>query len=150
VYASFAGFWDGVYCTFWTDGFLSGKPDPRLAPPWNFGFLWSLVWLSIPLALAIAAGGIASAFRPRDEVRTGVSFAAIAVAIYLAAMALMFLEVPYYSVTKASYTSGLAPAYAVLAAAGFALVAKVRVLRAIGFALLASWAVAAYVAFFAG
>lgn len=148
VYSSFAGFWDGLYSSLWTDGFLSGKPDPRIAPPWNFDLLWALVWLSLLPTLAILIGAATAVFRPRAAARSGVSFAALSLAIYVAAMFLMFLQVPYFSVTKATYTAGLAPAYAVLAAAGFELLGRNRVLRALSEGLLASWAVAAYAAFF--
>ena len=75
-------------------------------------------------------------------------FAVAAIFIYLAAIIDLYVRLPVYSTAKATYTLGLLPCYAVLAAAGAAPLLRFRLPRAILFSALACWAVAAYAAYF--
>ena len=61
----------------------------------------------------------------------------------------LWLQIPNYSVTKASYTTGLAACYGLLAARGYQWLGRTPWVRAGLFAGLAAWAVCAYVTFFA-
>jgi hypothetical protein len=80
--------------------------------------------------------------------RAFLRFAAVSLASYYVVMWGLFLKVPIYSTAKASYTAGLTPCYAALAAAGLATLARGRVLRAVLCAALACWASAAFWAYF--
>jgi hypothetical protein len=92
-------------------------------------------------------GGAGAAMRKRRE-RPGLVFMGAALALYVAMLIYGFLSLPYYCITKASYTLGLACCYGALAAAGFDLVARGRLARAVLAAGIAAWAVAAYGAYF--
>ena len=42
VYSSLMGFWDGLYSSFWLDGFLSGVSGPGRSPAWNDEFMLAM------------------------------------------------------------------------------------------------------------
>jgi hypothetical protein len=138
-YASLAGFWDGLYSTFWLDGYTGSiiKYDAR--PPWNYTSMLSLAWLSLPLS-GIMLLSLRSLRSPI------VWFSWCCVGSYLLAMLALHLMVPHYSQVKASYMLGLAPCFCVLLATGLERFG-VR-WRRYPMCWLAMWALASYAAFF--
>lgn len=146
LYASMAGFWDGLYSTLWLDGFLSGVAHAR-SVPWQMDYVSSMALLSLPMTAALLAGA-ALAFR-RAPQRPARVFAAACLALYLAAMLVVFTAVPAYSSVKATYTLGLLPCYGVLAGSALAAVVRGRVSRALVSGYLAAWAGAAWLGYWA-
>jgi len=73
---------------------------------------------------------------------------AAAILIFLMAMIDMYIACPVYSRTKASYTLGLLPCYAILIAAGAEPFLRHRIIRPFALAFFACWAFAAYAAYF--
>lgn len=147
VYASFAGFWDSLYSSFWLDGGLSAASDWKSRPPWDLTAMLAGAWWAVPMTVAILLGAAKAVFGRdrRDPLR---AFSALAVAAYLIAMLSLFLRVPFYCVSKATYTLGLLPCYAVLAASGFETLGRGRPARAALHALTACWALLSYGAYF--
>jgi len=146
VFSSIYGFWDSIYSTFWMDGFLSANYDT----PWNFSFMLSSAWLSLLPSFAIILG-IVVAIRSHEEPLRRILFFSITCAfIYLAAIFYLFLTVPILSSAKATYALGLIPCFALLSAAGFEVLTRLRLLRAVVHGLFACWAVSAYAAYFVG
>lgn len=148
IHSSYTGFWDALYSSFWTDGYLSALNDFIWRPAWNYGFLISVALLSIIPAAGIITGAAASLLRPVKSLRSGELFALSCVAVYLAALLYLFIKVPIYSTVKATYTLGLIPCYAVLCAAGFRMSMGSSLARAFVFGSVAAWAVSAYLAYF--
>jgi hypothetical protein len=148
VYATFAGFWNGNYSTFWMDAFLSGDAEGLCPSPWNFRLLLSGVWLAL-LPTAAMLLGIAKALKsPSEAARSGLLFAVCCIGIYLAGLLYHFLTTPFYCATKAFYTVGITSCYAVAGAAGFDLLTRTRVRRAVVYGVFACWAFAAYAGYF--
>jgi len=138
-YASLSGFWDGLYSTFWLDGQLGSMIDYDARPPWNYTFMLSLAWFSLPL------GGI-MLLSARALSNPIIWFCWSCVGTYLLAMLVLHVLVPHYSQLKASYMLGLLPCLCVLLAAGLERFSA-RWRRA-AMCWLAMWAVASYAAFF--
>jgi hypothetical protein len=148
IYRGVWSLWDAFYSSLWLDGFVSGWTEAPGKIPWN------VAWLTAGAALALVPTGLlfagaATPLRngPRN-VRDVLLFCLAAIAIYLAAVIDLFVRLPIYSTAKATYTLGLLPCYALLAAAGAAPLLQFRFLRAGILAALACWAIAAYAAYF--
>jgi len=148
VYASMNGFWDGLYSTFYMDGFLSGIAKFESRPPWNYNMMLSSVWFALAPSATLALGMAATVSRWRTALRTGALLSLLCVGVYFAALASHYLTIPTYSVTKATYTLGALPCFAVLFAAGADLIARYRASRAILYGILGCWFVSAYAGFF--
>jgi hypothetical protein len=145
IYAGVTSFWDMFYSTLWLDGINSGLID---FVPWNEKIMiaGSLLAL-IPSAFLVT--GVVSLWRNKEfAYRNAVIFSVAVIALFLVAMMDMYIVYPVYSRTKASYTLGLLPCYAILVAAGIEPFLKNRIIRSISLALFACWAFAAYVAYF--
>ncbi|MCX5769820.1 MAG: phospholipid carrier-dependent glycosyltransferase [Candidatus Hydrogenedentes bacterium] len=146
VCSSLVSFWDGFYSTLWADGYISSTTDANYAPPWNYNLMLGGVLLSlIPTSMIFA--GAAAAFRKRVQ-RPGLVFLGGTLLLYIVMLIYGFFSLPYYCITKAAYTLGLACCYGALAAAGFDLLARGRLARAVLAAGIAAWAAAAYGAYF--
>jgi hypothetical protein len=145
VFAAINGFWDSLYSTFWFDGQLSGLIALADRPPWNYTPMATCVLWSVLPAMAIIVG-LWKAIGA--DAPAGLNFSAIAVALYLEAMICLYVLVPVYSTAKASYTIGVTPCYAVLAAAGFVVVCRKRWSKAIAMAGLVCWAISAYAGYY--
>ena len=156
IHAAASSFWDGVYSTLFTDGYLSSMISAEGLPPWNFGLLLSGALLALVPAAAVLAGAARSlgAFWTRPDAPAGSAWpragllATLAIGIYLAAMADLFIALPVYSTVKASYMSGLTPCFAILAAAGLEPASRPGPARALVHGALAAWAASAYLAYF--
>lgn len=144
-YAGVTSFWDMFYSTLWLDGINSGLID---FVPWNEKFMIAGALLAL-LPSAFMLTGVVLLWRNKEVAqRNAVIFSVVVIALFLAAMIDMYIVYPVYSRTKASYTLGLLPCYAILIAAGAEPFLKNRIIRSISLALFACWAFAAYVAYF--
>ncbi len=149
VFANFNGFWDSFYSTLWLDGMMSGATKAVGFPPWNIDFLVSGAWLAVLPTIAILIAVAAALLKPGESFRKGPLFAVMCMVIYLAALGFMYLDVPIHSTVKATYTTGLTPVYALLAAAGLGTLMKTVTARAVVYAWVACWAVSSYLSYFA-
>ncbi len=149
INAAFYGFWDGFYSTLWLDGHLSSVDQFDVKPPWNYSLLVSAPLLALLPTAAILLASTSGVWHPLRRARGALLFAGCCLAIYLAAMLQLFLLVPTYSTVKATYSLGILPCYAVLAAAGLDLLCCNRVLRMGVLGWVATFAAAAYGTYFA-
>jgi hypothetical protein len=137
-YSGLNGFWDSLYSTFWTDGWLSGVISAGAIAPRPAGWLAAGAWWGL-LPTALIALGAARALR-RTDAPSGAAL--LGPASGLKALLWLFLTVPVYSTVKASYLLGLAPLFALLLADGLdALSGSARVAAWAG---LVAWAAAAF------
>lgn len=148
VYASMNGFWDGLYSTFWMDGFLSSIARYESRPPWNYSLMFSSGWFALAPSVLLILGSAKVLFRLPDAARSGLLLSLLCVGAYLGALASHYLTIPTYSVTKATYALGVLPCLAALFAAGADLPARHRWCKAVVYGLLACWSVSAYAGFF--
>jgi hypothetical protein len=130
------------------DGYLSGMGEFNARPPWNESWMLAVGWLSVVPLAAMLFGLVAAARNSDEYVRRSLRFAAACIGVYLAAMLLLFLELPVASTAKASYTLGLVPCYVLLAVGGLEILTRWFWLRAVVFAGIGCWAVFSYTAYF--
>ncbi len=97
IYAVFSGLWDGLYSTFWLDGFLGSIVWEIGAPPWHYDAMVACALLALPLTAAGVVGALRSLRVPRSAGQEILLFASAAVAVYLAAIFALFLVLPIYS-----------------------------------------------------
>ncbi len=148
VYSAPAGFWDALYSTFWTDGYLSMVISYAWRPPWNYDLMISGSLLGLIPSAAMLLGAASPVLRAGRDRWKPIALASACIAIYLAALFCLFASLPIYSTGKATYLAGLTPCFAVLAAAGFDLLTRRPLLRAAVHGSVAAWAAAAYAAYF--
>jgi Dolichyl-phosphate-mannose-protein mannosyltransferase len=141
ILAARVGLWDGLYSTFWLDGWVSSAAL-REYVPWNVPPLLAGAWLALVPSAAIAAGVVRSLRRTgtRRGERHAERLAAGTVALYLTAILYLHLIAPFYCAAKASYAAAATPLFGVLAASGYAELAGVRWVRAVIAAALVCWA----------
>jgi hypothetical protein len=145
VYAGVTSFWDMFYATLWLDGINSGLID---FIPWNENFMIAGALLALLPSLFILASVVLFLANKDIAYKNAILFSIIAITVFVVAMLDMYMICPLYSRTKASYTLGLLPCYAVLIAAGAEPFLRNRFVRSIVLALFACWAFAAYAAYF--
>ena len=145
VYAGVTSFWDMFYSTLWLDGLNSGLMD---FIPWNVNFMNAGALLALLPSIFILTGFTSALLNKELKYRNAVIFSIGLIALFLAAMIDMYMACPVYSRTKASYTLGLLPCYAILIAAGAEPFTRNRIIRSVSMALFACWAFAAYIAYF--
>jgi hypothetical protein len=148
VYSGCLSLWDSLYSSMWLDGFISGTTFSPDRAPWNLLWMSAGAWLALVTTTLMLSGVLNIRRREMSAARPALVLAVAAIAVYVAAIADLYVRLPIYSTAKATYTVGLVPCYAVLAAAGAAPLLRFRVLRAALFSALACWAVAAYAAYF--
>ena len=120
VYATFYGFADALYSTFWGDGYNICEhfvTIPEL-PHWNYVPLAAGIALSVVPAIAIAIGIVLTLWCARAKERWPFTFLLVSIGIYFAALVHLYTILPTFSTVKASYTMGLTPCYAAMAALG--------------------------------
>ena len=145
VYAGVTSFWDMFYSTLWLDGLNSGMLD---FIPWNANWMIAGSLLALPVTILMLTGMGSALFNSKSAYRYAVLFSAGMVVFFLAAMMDMYMVCPLYSRTKASYTLGLLPCWAMLISAGMEPFLRHRIIRAVAISLFACWAFAAYAAYF--
>jgi hypothetical protein len=148
IYSALHGLWDGIYSTLWLDGFLSSQVEVISFPPWNLDLMLSSAWLSLLPTAALLIGAAAIAIRRARAARSGELLALICLGAYFLATAYLMLRIPSFSTIKATYTMGVLPCYAIVAAAGFRPLVSRSPGRAIVNGGMACWAMAAYAAYF--
>jgi 4-amino-4-deoxy-L-arabinose transferase-like glycosyltransferase len=148
IYSACTGFWDGLYSTFWADGYLSSIVQYEYRPPWNYDFMLSGVLFSLVPMIGIVLGVATVITRRSREERLPLLLASSCILIFIMAMLYIYVTVPIYSTVKASYTLGLLVCYAVLGAAGFDLLLRGRIMRALVYGLLGCWGFSSYFSYF--
>jgi hypothetical protein len=144
IFSSFAGVWDSLYSTIWMDGFISVY---NLAP-WNYNFMLSLSWLSLPLTLFLIIGFLIITVDMKRSCQDGRLFCVISIFLYLSAILYMFLTVPIFSTGKATYALGLLPCIAVVCTEGAKPFLKTPVLKSMIAGIVVVWVVCSYCSFF--
>ncbi len=160
ISAGFVGFWDSLYSTFWSDGFISSgqvppgylydaaaATRPPSVPPWDFRFLGAATLLSLGPAALMAMGAARAVARPSDAVDRGTLLCLFWIGTHLAGMVLLYLSLPTVSAGKAAYALNVLPCFGVLAAQGFVMLGRRPILDAIATGAVAAWAAAVYAAF---
>jgi hypothetical protein len=145
VYAGLTSFWDMFYSTLWLDGINSGLID---FIPWNQNFMIAGALLALLPSMFMLIGVVSLWLNKEAVYRNAVIFSVGLIVIFLAAMIDMYIVLPIYSRTKASYTLGLLPCYAILVTAGAEPFLRNKIIRSIALALFSCWAFAAYAAYF--
>ncbi len=148
IYSACVGFWDGLYSTFWADGYLSSIVRYESRPPWDYDFMLSGILLSLVPMIGILLGVVSIATGRSREERLPLLLATLCTLIFVVAMLYIFVTVPIYSTVKASYTLGLLVCYAILGAAGFDLLLRGRIMRALVYGLLGCWGFSSYLSYF--
>ncbi len=144
-YAGVTSFWDMFYSTLWLDGINSGLADVIL---WNANFMIAGALLALLPGIFIITGSISSVLNKDVRYRKAIIVSVGLIFLFLAALIDMYIICPVYSRTKASYTLGLLPCWAILIAAGAEPFLRSKIIRSVALALLACWAFAAYAAYF--
>ncbi len=145
VYSGVTSFWDMLYSTLWLDGLNSGLID---FIPWNENFMIAGTLLALVPSLLIVTGIISIWLNNKVVYRNAVIFSAGTITLFVVIMMDIFIVRSAYSVTKSTYTLGLLPCYAILAAAGAEPFFRNRTIRTVTTAFFACWAFAAYAAYF--
>jgi hypothetical protein len=145
VYSGVSSFWNMLYSTLWLDGFNSGLVD---FIPWNYNFMIAGALLALLPSVFILTGCISIWLNKNNVYRTTVIFSMGTIALYFAVLLDNYILNPIYSGTKAHYTLGLLPCYAILVAAGAEPFLRNKIIRSFALALFACWAFAAYAAYF--
>jgi hypothetical protein len=148
IYAVFSGLWDGLYSTFWLDGFLGASTLAIAAPPWRYPYVVACALLALPLTAAAIAGALRALRVPRNPTEECALFSIAAVVVYVAAIVALFLSLPVFSTVKSTYAMGLAPCYGVLFAWGIDLLPRRRAVRAGLTGYLCSWLAFVFRAYF--
>ncbi len=150
AYAAFNGFADGFYSTFWGDGYnaceyLVTVPEP---PHWNHLFLAGGMAFSLVPALLMATGIVYIFRRSAIKEEWPSVFLLASMGVYFAALLHLYTTLPIFSTVKASYTMGLTPCYAVMAAYGSSLIIGKKYVGPLLVALLVTWGIITYTGFF--
>ncbi len=149
VLAVFGGFWDGLYATLWTDGYLGSAIEYEHAPPWNYEFLAAAVLLAMLPTLLIIAGAVRAVTVAEGAAAWIGVYCVLMIAAYLGAMLWLYVNVPVYSTVKASYTLGITPCWLYLCAYGAHWLAGRRMASASLCGLLSAWSVLSVAGFLA-
>jgi len=145
VFSGVTSFWDSLYSTLWLDGMNSGLID---FIPWNKNFMIAGALLALLPGIFILTG-IASIWLNKKTVyRNTVIFSTGTIMLFVIVLLDIYFIRPACSVTKATYTLGLLPCYALLIAAGAEPFLRNKIVRSFALALFACWAFAAYIAYF--
>lgn len=161
VSAGFVSYWDSIYSTFWSDGFISSgqippdyayttynAPRPPSLPPWDFNFLCAGALLSLVPVAFIALGVFRTLSRPMIAAERGTLLCLFWIGTHLAGMVYLYLTLPAVSAGKAAYLLNVLPCFGVLAAQGLVMLERRAVLSLLAAGSLAAWAAASYAAFF--
>jgi len=147
VFSGAIGFWDALYSTLWLDGFNSAESTFQRRPPWNIHFMTAGALLAVIPTLFILSS-IWYGVRKQNPSRNAVILSIGTLALFIAVVLDLYIQLPIYSTAKSSYTLGLLPCYALLAAAGAEPFLGNRITRSITIAAFSCWVFAAYAAYF--
>lgn len=148
IYAAFNGFADGVYSTFWSDGYLSGMAFYSAKPGWNYDLLAAGIVLSLVPASAMGIGIAVAFWRTVKRESWPHTFLLMAIIVYLAALLHLYVSLPIYSTAKATYLMGLTPGFSVMAATGAGLLVRGKYIGPVFVSLLGTWGIMTYLGYF--
>jgi hypothetical protein len=122
-FSGFESFWDGLYATFWGDGFVAGVAAWSYRHPlWDYGFMGATYVLALPASVLLLVGFlrlVRQALRDPDvRRRVALSFLATVTVVTVYVVLYMTLVHPVYSMTKASYALSLVPLLSLALAEG--------------------------------
>ena len=123
--AGFHSFWDGVYSTFWGDGFVAGRADPTQRHGfWDYGYVSAGYALALPATALLGVGLVRLA---REALGDGPPSRRLALLLQLGAVwavalafATLTFELPFFAQAKGAYLLVLTAPFAVAFGAGFA------------------------------
>jgi hypothetical protein len=150
VYAAFRGFADALYSTFWGDGYNICEhlvTIPEL-PHWNYVPLAAGIGFSVAPASMMAVGAAISFWKSGEKERWPFTFLLASAGVYFAALVHLFTVVPTFSTVKASYTMGLTPCFAAMAALGSEPLIRNKYTAHLAASLLVGWGMLTYAGFF--
>jgi hypothetical protein len=145
VYAGFGSLWDGFYSSMWLDAHLGGG-DSENRPRWNDRFMVSSALIGILPTIAMLMGGVIPFVRRRDA-GPALLFASTTSFALMGAYIAYNLRNPCFASTKAFYTIGGLPCFAILAGLGLETLMQLRWLRPVivgAIACVPVWSVASY------
>ena len=148
IYAAFNGFADGVYSTFWSDGYLSGMAFYSAKPGWNYDLLAAGIVLSLVPASAMGVGIAVAFWRTVKRENWPHTFLLMAIIVYFAALLHLYVSLPIYSTAKATYLMGLTPGFSVMAATGAGLFVRRKYIGPVFVSLLGTWGIMTYLGYF--
>jgi hypothetical protein len=146
-FSGFVSFWDGLYSSFWGDGYLAGRPKAASRHDgWNYSYMSACYLLAAPMLLvfALGAGRLVHSTVRESEARRRVASAFVVCSLlaFLWSAVYYSLRAPMYSAVKSFFALGLVPALALIVVEGFRTVDRVlraRPLVTLRIALYAWW-----------
>jgi 4-amino-4-deoxy-L-arabinose transferase-like glycosyltransferase len=147
-FSGFKGFADGMYSTFWGDGWLGGSGDLLRRPPWNYELMAIGYWLALLPTLGMLIGGVLAVAKFIRQ-PTAEWFLLLGLGFLVAFGVLrLTLIVPYCGVVKAFYgLPALVPLCAIGAWGLDFILCHSRKLRVVVCMLVGIWAIDSYAAF---
>lgn len=133
-FAGLESFWDGIYSTFWGDGFAAGVVAWSYRQPlWDYDFMGATYVLALPATALLVFGFgrfVLAALRGQDlRRRAALSFLTTTTAVSCYVVLHMTLVHPVYSMTKASYALSMAAPLALALAEGLGAVQRALAAR---------------------
>jgi hypothetical protein len=106
--AGFHSFWDGVYSTFWGDGFIAGRADPSQRHTfWDYGFMSVGYWAALPATLLLLFGALRVVRLALGEgsARRSLALGFLASSVWAGLLAFLYLtlRLPFFAQAKAAY-----------------------------------------------
>jgi len=125
LFSGFRSFWDALYSTFWSDGWLGGRATVFLSQPtFAYGKLAALALLGLPATALLVVGALrllGAALRGPDAHRSAaLSFLLVSVWALGLSMLYVTLELPFFGQAKSSYGLSLLAPLALFFAVGLA------------------------------
>ncbi|MFP6582848.1 MAG: glycosyltransferase family 39 protein [Candidatus Hydrogenedentota bacterium] len=151
VDSAFVGYWDGLYSTFWLDGWYApGKY-------WNLPLLMTSAWFALLPTVLLGLGIVTPLLRMLADPRNPCTpddrialFTSTCIILYSLAILYIHLTTPIYSAVKGTYYFAILPcfAYAIMRGVVFVDQAIGQRVRPFFYATLACWIVSTYGAYF--
>jgi tetratricopeptide (TPR) repeat protein len=147
-FSGFHSFWDGLYSTWWGDGFIGGATRLYTRPPWNYNLMTAgFVLALIPSGLALTGlwRALGEGMRRR---RLDWLFLATVPLLYGLAIFSMSLKLPYYSQSRALYGLPVVLPFCALGALGLDFwMARLKRTRSFLLVWLGVWLLNVYASF---
>jgi hypothetical protein len=123
-FSGFVSFWDGIYSTFWGDGFVAGRAGVRARHSvWNYELMAAGYVLGLPATGLLGFGFLRcalAALREREPERRA-AFGLLVLVCATVGFALFYLTLalPFFGQARASYALALTPVLALFFAWSF-------------------------------
>ncbi len=123
--SGFHSFWDGVYSTFWGDGFIAGRADPSQRHTfWDYGFMSVGYWAALPATALLLLGALRVVGLALGEgsLQRSLALGFLASATWAGVLAFLYLtlRLPFFAQAKAAYLLMLSAPLALCFALGAA------------------------------